>query len=453
MSAIQDANNNLRETTSIFTSLAQAIGNTQYDGGTFEGRMKSVAKTMAVVNKIGYATIPLYFRVKNQVETTLLAAGKLSKVLQSKDGGPGILGKSLGALSKQYKKAKILSENITGAGPGGRARDFKGKFTKKENRPSALNYLTFGASGVIGKGGKGLLKFLNTQNKVQKISDGMFNLAKKAEKRAKDLGSSIFSKLKKVPLKSIFTKLGTFLLLGLKLFLVVTITIAALVILLKSKTIQTFLKKVLDVLIEVGLFVFNAFKGIAEGFMLIYRGLTGKQGIMKSIGMVLLGIGKILFGVFKILFGVAFIFLKGMFSALLGALKVLGEYIVEGIREKIGQGKSYLKSKAGTGLSLFISGGRKKDLFPAMARGGISPGGLTLVGEEGPELVRLPTGARVYSNPQSKRMATGATNNITVNVQGRIGASDTELRQIASKIGQMINKEVNRTTSSRGTLG
>jgi hypothetical protein len=75
--------------------------------------------------------------------------------------------------------------------------------------------------------------------------------------------------------------------------------------------------------------------------------------------------------------------------------------------------------------------------------------GLTLVGERGPELVSLPTGSRVYSNSDSKRMLAGNTNNITVNVQGRIGASDTELRDIAQKIGRMVNMEVNRTTASR----
>jgi hypothetical protein len=57
----------------------------------------------------------------------------------------------------------------------------------------------------------------------------------------------------------------------------------------------------------------------------------------------------------------------------------------------------------------------------------------------------------VHSNQESKQMMSGGGgNNITVNVQGRIGASDSELRLIAQKVGQMINKEINRTTSSRG---
>ena len=82
-----------------------------------------------------------------------------------------------------------------------------------------------------------------------------------------------------------------------------------------------------------------------------------------------------------------------------------------------------------------------------MAKGGVTRrSGMYLVGERGPELVNLPAGARVYNNQETRSMA---GNNITVNVQGRIGASDAELREIAQKIGRMVNMEVNRTTTSR----
>lgn len=42
------------------------------------------------------------------------------------------------------------------------------------------------------------------------------------------------------------------------------------------------------------------------------------------------------------------------------------------------------------------------------AASGGARGGLTWVGEQGPEIVRLPYGSRVYSNPDSRRMATAA---------------------------------------------
>ena len=96
---------------------------------------------------------------------------------------------------------------------------------------------------------------------------------------------------------------------------------------------------------------------------------------------------------------------------------------------------------AGVGMLL-------QKFIPGRAMGGPA-NGLTLVGEKGPELVNLPSGSHVYSNSDSRRIATGMTNNITVNVQGRIGASDSELREIAQKVGRMINLELNRTTSTR----
>ena len=84
--------------------------------------------------------------------------------------------------------------------------------------------------------------------------------------------------------------------------------------------------------------------------------------------------------------------------------------------------------------------------LPFFANGGVSSGGLAVVGERGPELVNLPKGARVHSNAERRRMVGG--NTINVNVSGRVGASDSELRDIAKKIGRMVNTEINRTTSS-----
>jgi hypothetical protein len=81
-----------------------------------------------------------------------------------------------------------------------------------------------------------------------------------------------------------------------------------------------------------------------------------------------------------------------------------------------------------------------------MAKGGTTPySGMFIVGEKGPELVSLPAGSRVYNNQETQSMG----NTINVTVQGRVGASDAELRDIAQKIGRMVNMEVNRTTASR----
>mgnify|MGYP003651069756 CR=1 FL=1 len=90
------------------------------------------------------------------------------------------------------------------------------------------------------------------------------------------------------------------------------------------------------------------------------------------------------------------------------------------------------------------------DVFHA---GGTSHGGMALVGEKGPELVNLPAGSKVHSNKKSRSMVGGGggvTNiNITINARD---TSDGEMRRIASKIGDMVNSKINRTTSSR-TMG
>ena len=97
------------------------------------------------------------------------------------------------------------------------------------------------------------------------------------------------------------------------------------------------------------------------------------------------------------------------------------------------------------GLPEFI-GGIKDALggILGFAGGGTASGGMNLVGEKGPELVRLPAGSRVYPTGQSKRMM-GTSNvfNITINAKD---TSDAELRRIADKIGTMVSGKINRRT-------
>ena len=72
--------------------------------------------------------------------------------------------------------------------------------------------------------------------------------------------------------------------------------------------------------------------------------------------------------------------------------------------------------------------------------GTVTKSGAFIVGERGPELLHLPKGSAVTPN-------TGG-NTINVHVNGRVGASDSELRDIARKVGAMINREINRTTNA-----
>ena len=85
------------------------------------------------------------------------------------------------------------------------------------------------------------------------------------------------------------------------------------------------------------------------------------------------------------------------------------------------------------------------DAISGMASGGIvASSGKFLVGENGPELVTLPGGSSVMNNTNTRsRMG----NTINIHVNGRLGASDTELNEIARKIGNKINLEMNRFNS------
>ena len=90
------------------------------------------------------------------------------------------------------------------------------------------------------------------------------------------------------------------------------------------------------------------------------------------------------------------------------------------------------------------------DLFDFFADGGtVTKDNMQIVGEKGPELVKLPVGSKVYPN-EVFRMGTTTKQvnqaNLTVNisVNGRVGASDSEIRDIASKLGRHIEQEVTK---------
>tara|TARA_R100001082_G_scaffold93193_1_gene59972 strand:- start:3043 stop:4947 length:1905 start_codon:yes stop_codon:yes gene_type:complete len=88
--------------------------------------------------------------------------------------------------------------------------------------------------------------------------------------------------------------------------------------------------------------------------------------------------------------------------------------------------------------------------LPFMSAGGTSHGGLTVVGEQGPELINTKPGDKIINHTNTRKMVgrNGASNNITVNVNGRLGASDQELKDLARKLGPLILQEINRKTSA-----
>jgi len=99
------------------------------------------------------------------------------------------------------------------------------------------------------------------------------------------------------------------------------------------------------------------------------------------------------------------------------------------LKTLFGAARDYISSK----LGFFASGGTVN-----------TP--LQIVGERGPELVSLPRGSQVYPNGMA---VGGGSTTINVHVNGRVGASDAEIRDIATKVSREINLRMNRT----GTTG
>jgi len=202
--------------------------------------------------------------------------------------------------------------------------------------------------------------------------------------------------------------------------------------------------------------IFNAFFGsgsIDERFVTLITGIAKIFGGLGAIIFtVMKGIVKLAFGLIVGLLGLYFkallvltsgAFWGSVFEKLKAKFLSLGGSIVEKIttfftRDVMGFFKRIVNTiiKGINAISPFAD-------IPLLATGGlIDKGGLAIVGERGPELVNLPTGAKV--NPNGSRGST----TINVSVNGRMGASDSELRDIAKKIGRMVNTEINRTTSS-----
>jgi len=95
-----------------------------------------------------------------------------------------------------------------------------------------------------------------------------------------------------------------------------------------------------------------------------------------------------------------------------------------------------------------LSGLYENTIGRFFSTGGVSMGGPAIVGERGPELVTLPRGAKISNNANSMGTRAGG-NNIHVHINGRVGASDAEIRDIANKVAREINIRMNRTGANR----
>jgi hypothetical protein len=166
--------------------------------------------------------------------------------------------------------------------------------------------------------------------------------------------------------------------------------------------------------------IYDAVRDIEENGIKSFEALNG---ILKAIGQVMLVAGLIGVAVVWFTSG-AWILTLGQWIAL-----AIGGAILSNAKEFVNMG------------------GRALDVLGFHA-GGVVNSDMQLVGERGAELVSLPRGSRVHSNADSKRMvASSGGNTINVHVNGRVGASDAEIRDIANKVAREINLRMSRTSS------
>jgi len=343
-----------------------------------------------------------------------------------------------GLAEKQLTKAKSA---IAKSFMPNTTRDYlKGGFTAGEDSMGTMDFLKrkredFMDTGLgrhFIKGGGGLRDF-----GLDKRESGKGIRRHSGDPSIRERMSKSFSRIGK-KLAPIAGKIGQYFVIGamalgkFMLYFAAIITgFALLIFILKKMKIGTKLKafeKRFGILGD----MWNNIKDILFALFGIFKAAFGGDGnaLAKNLAKFYIAIGKLLFNIAKL-----------VVVGLLQVVKFLASKIIIGLGKIIS--KVPFMGGVGRGLVSWGEGIR------GMASGGVSGGGLTLVGERGPELVRLPSGARVHSNAESRRMSGGTIN---VHVNGRVGASDSEIRDIANKVAREINLSMNRSAHTTGTL-
>lgn len=214
---------------------------------------------------------------------------------------------------------------------------------------------------------------------------------------------------------------------------------------------------------EIGLGVWEFLKAIANVFVALFTGgkLFGPDGALgqlvekafKMVAALVSGTIKIvmglLAGVLITFWGIVLTWLTDQFQKIRDAFSFSGsstgrEYseLSRGDRqaianERMGEGPGSTRAKANLADPRYRYGVR--------AAGGPVIGGRPyLVGEGGPEMFVPGSSGTILSNSATRGMG----NTINVHVNGRVGATDQELNDLARKLGEKINREMNRFGAS-----
>lgn len=370
-------------------------------------------------------------------------------------------------MNKRYDMRKALSQELSGMGIN--VRTGRDRLTRSITKTPTESFFT-----KLQKNPKSTIKqmFLPSQQIVNLMKRSLLVWATKKN----------------------FNKIFRFTVMGLKVFGKLLLGISLLGVLVYAlhksgfiKNVQTFLenenvKKLLSFYFDTVYYFFEGiFKVISGVFKILYGLFAGDTGTLKEgfkqlgeglIAILLGGIGIIIQTVLLSFTGVVLGAVNVLVSAINGTIKVAsaaGKKISSNLPKagiiggaiagaKMGGTAGSIIPGAGTLGGAVLGGvlggaaggligyGADKAIDGMASGGSVKGGGMFMVGEKGPELVNLPTGAKVFNNSQTKSMMGSTTINVSVN--GRLGASDTELDDIARKIGRKINLEMNRYNNS-----
>jgi len=161
------------------------------------------------------------------------------------------------------------------------------------------------------------------------------------------------------------------------------------------------------------------------------------------IGLFVDALGGLATSLFERYFGEGKTILSGLYGIILDAIIMFGVW-------KLAHFAYMALGPVGGlvgGLVAFFGGNYIKDLIGGLlgfADGGTVPKtGSYLVGERGPEIVTMQGGSYVTPNHHL-----GGSTTINVTVNGRVGASDQELNELANKLSSIINQKMQRTSST-----
>ena len=382
------------------------------------------------------------------------------------------------------------------------------KFVDDANKGVLKTMRTLGGKGFFGnlkdkiKFGSDVLERRESEKELLKESPRMAELIS-ADLRADEIKAQrpmqILKRLFTLPIKGIGEQFGKFaeffvdredepakvrklvssIATGLKRFFIGFALLAfgafALFQLLKSGEFLSDMKETLLYFFDIFAYLFSQ---VYSGIMLVVDGFrtgdffTVLEGVAKItlslLGIALTALGVAIVGAVMLVFSVLKITIRGIldrmlssFSKAVSTLLYIGATLAFIVAAIVGGPAAIgiaVAAALATLLGRKIDKSERKSTKPLNARrlgiqgvfskGGMMPRtGLALVGENGAELVRLPAGARVFSNKQSQNLANGTTN-ITVQVSGRVGASDQEIKDIARKVSREIGLQMNRTGST-----